>query len=144
MFWPNQGSDKWRIHVLVKLFDELCLWCCRKKIKKFNSCNANIENFPTICQTFILWTNISEKTSFFRDILNCNIFRALFLCEGKHITFSISAWMYFLELSWKTGYILKVNYFLHERKIFLWYVDVCKSSLYMIHLMMFLMTSYFN
>ena len=62
--------------------------------------------------------------------------------------------MYLYELSGKSEYILKVSYFLYEiicyklpqhpRGIFPWHLDVCKWSVYVIQLMMFLITGYFN
>lgn len=60
--------------------------------------------------------------------------------------------MYHYKLSWKTEYILIL--FLHNvtiynqpqppRSVFCWHLDVCKSSIYMIHLLLFLIKSYFN
>ena len=57
-------------------------------------------------------------------------------------------------MSWKSEYILKVGYFLYEiiyyklpqhpTGVFSWHLDVCKSSVYMIHSMMFLITGYLN
>ena len=56
---------------------------------------------------------------------------------------------------WKTEYILLSNFFStwnymwwkltqHPRSVFLWHLDVCKLSVYMIYLMMFRLTGYFN
>ena len=60
----------------------------------------------------------------------------------------------YLRFGLKNEYILKVSDSVHEitcyklpqhpRSVFPWHVDVYESSVHMIHLMMFLVTGYFN
>ena len=59
-----------------------------------------------------------------------------------------------IDSSRKSEYILKVSYFLYDitcyklpqypRGFLPWHLDVCKSSVYMIHLLMFLIIGYFD
>ena len=87
-------------------------------------------------------------TSFFWKVLKFRIFSALW----KYRSCLISAWVYHYNLSWKTEHILIL--FLHNVTIYnqLWISRNWFSlgsrwlwiPIYMIHLMLFLIMSYFN
>ena len=75
MLWQNWGSDKWRIHFLVKSYYELCLVGCLKKItvliykhffRFFNEkLGADISSFGllTLKASIFLWNIVWFLTS---------------------------------------------------------------------------------
>ena len=87
--------------------------------------------------------------------MNCKTFSVIFLCEGKDSTVLILAWFYLELLTYKNWLIiLKEAFFYmkshaykllqHPRSVFSWKLDVSKLSVDIIHLMIILITGYFN